>query len=119
MTEPLMWVGAIALLGIPLVRDLSADRMVRNQYRDLESCDCDYSAARCDWNSEASRYVGPWYAATGTKPDAADPGPGRCYLPHQRGVYFGGAGSYRPPATVEHGFRGGFGGTGRVRAAGS
>jgi hypothetical protein len=119
LVEPLMWVGAAALIGFPFLRDATADKMVRNEYRDRASCECDYGAGRCVGSGR--HFVGPWYADAGVKPAADDPGPGMCYRRHN-GLYVSGLGGnadYRPPASVEHGFRGGFGSTGRVRSAGS
>jgi hypothetical protein len=121
LVEPLMWVGAAALIGFPILRDATADTMVRNEYHDAASCECDYSGAQCAWNGNTRRFVGPWYAPIGTKPAADDPGGGQCRTRHASGYYGsgGGAADYRGPTSVEAGYRGGFGGTGRVRAAGS
>jgi hypothetical protein len=127
LTAPL-WAIGIALVGYPLVRDATADRMVRNTYRNAESCACAYSPAQCSTNEEG-KWVGPWYASNtdDRKPD--DPGSGKyCGSGSSSGYHGGysGLSSYgsgsrdtSPASGVEHGYRGGFGGSGRVRAAGS
>lgn len=116
---PLFWMGAAAFFAFPVVRDATADPMLRNQYRDLSSCQCDYGN-RCSWNRESNGWVGPWYARRASDRQPDDPGWGACYT--NRGTalgYAGGGARYDPPKSTEAGYRGGFGGTGRVRAAGS
>lgn len=121
---PLLWLGVAAFVGLPMLRDATSDNMLRNKYgSDLASCECDYSRNACSLKD--GEWVGPWYArdAEDRKPD--DPGSGKCR-------YHGGSSGhfyrsnlartneqYRSPRAFESGYRGGFGGTGRVRAAGS
>lgn len=124
---PLLWLGVAAFIGYPVLRDSTSDRMQRNRYgSDQFSCECDYGAGACRY--QGGHWFGPWYAVdrADRKPD--DPGRGAC---RTRGAGYGGhayaysnGGSvqqdaYRGPNGVEAGYRGGFGGTGRVRAAGS
>jgi hypothetical protein len=119
---PLLWLGAAAFIGFPMLRDATSDPMRRNRYMDRYSCECDYDSSRC--NYDGGSWVGPWYAdrASDRKPD--DPGHGQCRSGGggRYGYYGGGGGGnseYRPPTGVEKGYRGGFGGTAHVRAAGS
>lgn len=116
---PLLWIGAVAFIGFPLLRDATADPMSRNRYTDRASCECDYGGNHCSWDNATSRWVGPWYARRESDRQAGDPGWGACRTrgPAMAG-YLGGS-RYVPPQSVESGYRGGFGGTGRVRAAGS
>lgn len=126
---PLLWLGVAAFVGYPVLRDATSDPMQRNRYgSDKYSCECDYGAGRC--SLQDGNWLGPWYAvnAQDRKPD--DPGSGLC-REHDRG--YGGhtyastysrnaltsQETYRGPRGIESGYRGGFGGTGRVRAAGS
>jgi hypothetical protein len=138
-----LWAIGIALVGYPLLRDATADRMQRTTYRNLASCECAYSRDKCSTNS-SGQWVGPWFAtdADDRKPD--DPGSGK-YCPSGRsGGYHGGyawggnssgsstgsssgssagassfsGGDVGPPIGAERGHRGGFGGSGRVRAGG-
>lgn len=124
---PLLWLGVAAFAGFPMLRDATSDPMQRNRYgNDLHSCECDYGQDRCSFQNGG--WVGPWYArdAKDRKPD--DPGRGACR--ERQGGHGGSHGyrgstlvsqddGYRTPSGVERGYRGGFGGTGRVRAAGS
>jgi hypothetical protein len=121
-----MWVGAAVLIGFPLLRDATADRMLRNRYANQHSCECDYGPQRCSFDTRG--WVGPWYARDPGKRAVDDPGPGGTCP--SRGTVGGSGGSfaygrgtagndYDPPRSVERGYRGGFGATGRVRAAGS
>ena len=119
---PLLWIGVAAFVGFPMLRDATSDRMLRNRYgSDLYSCECDYGRDRCSYRD--GHWVGPWYArdAQDRRPD--DPGAGACRSGggHVGYAYSGRRGNdpYQPPSSVERGYRGGFGGTGRVRAAGS
>jgi hypothetical protein len=120
---PLLWLGAAAFIGFPILRDATADPMQRNRYgNDRYSCECDYGADRCSYTDRG--WVGPWYAERAADRGAEDPGTGRCWQPRPGGSYYAGTGrpvhdAYRPPSGVERGYRGGFGGTGRIRAAGS
>lgn len=123
---PWMWVGAAVLIGFPLLRDATADRMLRNRYANQHSCECDYGPQRCSIGAQG--WVGPWYASDPAKRAAGDPGPGGTCPRHGSGGGYGGSfaygrgtatDDYTPPRSVEHGYRGGFGSTGRVRAAGS
>ena len=119
---PLLWLGAAAFIGFPLLRDATSEPMQRNRYADRQSCECDYGP-RC--NLEGNAWLGPWYARNLGDRKADDPGAGECPS-HTggHGGYYGGYAQrspdgYRPPVAIERGHRGGFGGTGRVRAAGS
>lgn len=120
---PWLWLGVAAFVGFPMLRDATSDRMQRNRYVDEASCRCDYGD-RCDWDWSQSRaeWVGPWYASSDADRKADDPGAGVCQT-RSGGGYRGGyvyrESGYWGPASVERGYRGGFGGTGRVRAAGS
>lgn len=123
---PLLWLGVAAFVGYPMLRDATSDKMQRNRYgSDQWSCECDYGAGRC--NFEKGNWVGPWYAREVTDRKSDDPGRGACRERHAGGGYYhggyAGAGAsddgYRSPRSVEAGYRGGFGGTRRVRAAGS
>jgi hypothetical protein len=121
---PLLWIGAAALIGFPILRDATADPMQRAVYWDRESCECDYGAGRC--SLQDARWVGPWYARKDADRKADDPGvSGQCVTSGRAGHYFygsagyTGASGYRGPRAVENGHRGGFGGTGRVRSAAS
>jgi hypothetical protein len=120
---PLWVIGAAALIGFPLLRDATADKMLRNTYANSSSCHCAYSVAQC--NRDGNRWVGPWYARDAADRQADDPGAGNdC----QRSSRSGGSGAYYgsgrsddgigPRTGVETGHRGGFGGSGRVRAGG-
>lgn len=113
-------IGAVAI-GYPIVRDATADRMARNTYANSESCACAYSDAQCTVSN--GRWVGPWYAASSEDREASDPGEGRhCGSSYSGGTYIAGSGrndGATPRTGVEKGYRGGFGATGRVRAAGS
>jgi len=124
---PLLWLGVAAFIGYPVLRDSTSDRMQRNRYgSDQFSCECDYGAGACRY--QGGTWVGPWYAVDAADRKAGDPGRGACrtgsggHAGH--GYTYSGASSvqqqaYRGPNGVEAGYRGGFGGTGRVRAAGS
>lgn len=123
---PWMWVGAAVLIGFPMLRDATADRMLRNRYANQYSCECDYGPQRC--SPVGGQWVGPWYARDLAKRATDDPGlggtcPSRGATGGYGGTYRYGSGpapdGYEPPRSVEQGYRGGFGGTGRVRAAGS
>lgn len=114
---PLLWLGAAALIGYPIVRDLTAEPVQRGGYADRYSCECDYSD-RCVY--ENGRWYGPWYPDKAQDPRDAQAG-NRCR--HHRG-YYGGYGTasgyrsdgeYRAP-TMERGYRGGFGSTGTARS---
>lgn len=124
---PLLWLGVAAFIGYPLLRDATSDKMQRNRYgSDQFSCECDYGAGACEY--QGGTWVGPWYAVDAADRKADDPGRGTC---RERGTGSSGRGyaysgnssvqqeAYRGPNGVESGYRGGFGGTGRVRAAGS
>ncbi|RZA18531.1 MAG: hypothetical protein EOP93_10985 [Lysobacteraceae bacterium] len=119
---PWLWLGAAALIGFPMLRDASSDRMLRNRYADEASCRCDY-AERCgaDMTQPANsrQWVGPWYAGSAGDRAADDAGAGAC----RSGGGHGGVGGYayrqegyREPVSIERGYRGGFGGSGHVRA---
>jgi hypothetical protein len=122
---PWMWVGAAVLIGFPMLRDATADRMLRNRYVNQYSCECDYGQQRC--RREGGQWLGPWYASDPAKRAADDPGHGgTCPSRGSTGGYVGyryvggtSPSDYEPSRSVERGYRGGFGGTGRVRAAGS
>lgn len=120
---PLLWLGAAAFVGYPMLRDATSDSMLRNRYgNDRYSCECDYGEDRCSYTPDG--WVGPWYARDGGDRRKDDPGSGACYAGRSGyGGYYAGTGrvppDYRAPSGVERGYRGGFGGTGRVRAAGS
>ena len=121
---PLWVIGAAVLIGYPLLRDATADKMLRNTYSNAASCECAYSAAQCSY--AGGPWVGPWYARDAEDRRADDPGAGNdC----QRGGRSGGSGGYYggsgrsddgvgPRTGIETGHRGGFGGSGRVRAGG-
>jgi hypothetical protein len=121
---PLWVIGAAVLIGYPLVRDATADKMLRNTYANSSSCHCAYSVAQC--NVDGTRWLGPWYARDAEDRQADDPGPGKdCQRRGYHGgssAYYGGSGrsddGIGPRTGVETGHRGGFGGSGRVRAGG-
>jgi hypothetical protein len=124
LEAPLLWIGVALFAGFPMVRDATSEPMLRNRYgSDLRSCECDYGQDRCV--RQDGGWVGPWYArdAADVRPD--DPGRGVCrvrsggYSYAYSGRSSGQDDGYRAPASVESGYRGGFGGSGRVRAAGS
>jgi hypothetical protein len=119
-----LWALGIALVGYPLLRDATADKMQRYAYRNQASCECAYSSAQC--HREENEWVGPWFARDAADREPGDPGAGR-YCGRtgsgfHGGYYAGGAadpGREVGPATgVRSGYRGGFGATGSVRAAG-
>lgn len=117
------WTLGAILIGFPLIRDATSDRMNRGVYPNEASCRCAYSAQQCT-RGDNGRYLGPWYArdAADRRPD--DPGEGnRCGTARTGsggGYYsYGGNDDVRGRTGVESGYRGGFGGSGRVRAAGS
>ena len=132
-----LWAIGIALVGYPLIRDATADRMQRNTYRNLASCECAYSRAQCSTN-DSGQWVGPWYATDSEDRKPDDPGSGKyCSSGGYRSGYHGGYGGWSgnssggstaasnlggsdtgPPTGAERGYRGGFGGSGRVRAGG-
>lgn len=119
---PLWALGAAVFIGYPLLRDGTADRMARNTYANEASCSCAYSLAQCSRSD--GRWVGPWYAVSSEDREASDPGDGRLCGGSTGGggyVYSNGRapGDASPRTGVERGYRGGFGATGRVRAAGS
>lgn len=123
---PLLWLGVAAFVGYPMLRDATSDKMQRNRYgSDQWSCECDYGAGRCNFDN--GNWVGPWYASNAKDRKSDDPGRGACRERHEGGSYYHGGfagangadNAYRGPGSVEAGYRGGFGGTGRVRAAGS
>lgn len=118
---PLLWLAGAAFIGFPLLRDATADDMLRNRYGDLQSCECDYGGTRC--TSVGGAWYGPWYARDATDRRWDDPGPGgqcRTAGSGHGGGHFGYRGGpydgYLPPTGIERGYRGGFGGSGRVRA---
>lgn len=117
---PLLWLAGAAFIGFPILRDATADDMLRNRYSDSQSCECDYGA-RCTY--EGGRWYGPWYARDADDRTWDDPGPGgQCrvgsgghggsYYAYRGGSYDG----YRARTGIERGYRGGFGASGRVRA---
>jgi hypothetical protein len=126
------WYSLVGVLvAFPLIRDMTADPMQRAVFRNEASCRCAYPQATCT-RDDRGNWVGPWYArdAKDRRPD--DPGRGQyCYHGGgYHGGYFSGGASggastastnpdVSPAARVESGYRGGFGGSGRVRAAGS
>jgi hypothetical protein len=119
---PLLWIGFAVFAGFPILRDATSDPMMRNRYgNDLRSCECDYGRDRCE--RQQGGWVGPWYARDSVDARADDPGGGACRSRGSRAYAYSGRSSgddtYRGPQSVESGYRGGFGGTGRVRAAGS
>lgn len=122
---PLWALGAALVIGYPLVRDATADRMARNTYANSSSCACAYSVQQCTVSN--NRWVGPWYAVSTEDRKADDPGEGRHCATRVSGgssgaYYYGGANDrdgVGPRTGVEKGYRGGFGATGRIRAAGS
>lgn len=118
---PWLTIGAVALIGVPIAMEAARDPMQRNRYPERSSCQCDYGN-RCERDFESGSWVGPWYASNAEDRKADDPGEGACRrLYHGGGYYYGGsgtgAGSYRGPTGIEQGYRGGFGGTGRVHSA--
>lgn len=122
---PLFVVGVGSVLGFSILRDVTADPMLRYRYgADENSCRCDYGP-QC--NRVDGQWVGPWYARDEEDRQADDPGRGACHYGGHGGSGFrvGGYGggppdSYRSPTGVESGLRGGFGATGRgVRSASS
>ena len=58
---PLWLIGAAVLIGFPMVRDATADKMQRNTYANASSCHCAYSASQC--RRDEDQWVGPWYAS--------------------------------------------------------
>lgn len=120
---PLWLVGAAVLIGYPFVRDFTTDRMQRNTYANAASCECAYGHGQCQFAD--GRWVGPWYAVDPEDRTAGDPGQGRSCGRSRSGTgSYGHVGSsgrddVSSRTGVETGNRGGFGGTGRVRAAGS
>jgi hypothetical protein len=119
---PLWVIGAAALIGYPLLRDATADKMLRNQYSNASSCYCAYSQAQC--YPDGNRWVGPWYARDAEDRHADDPGAGND-CPRRSSGSGGYHGSWArsddgvgPRTGIESGHRGGFGGSGRVRAGG-
>ena len=121
--EVQLWaLGAAALIGFPLLRDATSDPMQRNVYANRSNCECEY-ATGCAI-TENGRWVGPWYAINSDQRKADDPGEGgTCGGQSRNGS--GGYHSYRGDGQtesrvgVEKGYRGGFGGSARVRGAGS
>ena len=119
---PLLALGALVVIGYPLLRDATADRMARNTYANAASCHCAYSPSQCSQSN--GRWIGPWYAVASKDRDATDPGEGRhCSRSTGGGAYlysrYPSPDDPAPRTGVERGYRGGFGATGRVRAAGS
>lgn len=121
---PWLTIGAVALIGLPILRDVTADPMRRNRYVDRASCECDYGN-RCERDYANGGWTGPWYARDVSDRRVDDPGEGECRRHYGTRYGYSGYGGYgrdtgyRPPTSVESGYRGGFGATGRVRAAGS
>ena len=124
MNAPL-WALGIALVGYPLLRDGTADKMQRYSYRNQASCECAYSSAQCQ--REGNEWLGPWFARDAADREPGDPGAGT-YCGRlgggYHGTYFVGGGAdpgneVTPATGVRSGYRGGFGATGGVRAAGS
>jgi hypothetical protein len=117
---PLFVVGVGSVLGFSILRDATADPMLRNRYGyDESSCRCDYGP---ECRTEDGQWVGPWYAQETKDRQADDPGRGACRSGGTSSTWIRGTGqgqeSYRSPGMVESGHRGGFGSTGRgVRAA--
>jgi hypothetical protein len=117
-----LWAIGIALVGYPLLRDATADKMQRNTYRNAESCACAYSPTQC--SRDENSWVGPWYASRAGDRKYDDPGEGQYCRTGTSGMRFGsyggtsGDGAVEPATGTQRGYRGGFGGTGRVRAAG-
>lgn len=118
---PLWTLGAAVLIGFPLLRDATSDPMLRNIYADRSSCECEY-ASGCTTN-DSGRWVGPWYARNSDQRHADDPGAGgTCSNRSSHGSSYSGYRGDEQPSSrvgVENGHRGGFGGSGRVRGAGS
>ena len=115
---PWLTIGAGALIGLPLLLEATREPMLRNHYADRASCECDYQQG-CGRDSASGSWAGPWYAQDPGDRRAGDPGAGAC--PRNSG-YHGGYGyvyspGRYPPTSIEHGYRGGFGGTGRVHSA--
>lgn len=94
-------------------------QLERKRYSDRLDCECDYSAAQCQWEDGAT--VGPWYAVDEAvrRLDPTDPGRGHCG--HSSGItqlsraFDSGR---RGSVTTESGSRGGFGGTAMRGASG-
>lgn len=110
----MLWVGAIALIALPIWMTSRNDKYHRNVYQDRHSCVCDYSPAQCTY--EANYWVGPWYAA---EDKFSENGQGRCYTQGGGGSMHGYLATstlrnreYYPPTRIQM-KRGGFGTTGR------
>jgi hypothetical protein len=120
--EGALWVVGGLLVGWPLLRDATSDEMRRNTYSNQASCECAYSSTQC--KREGGSWVGPWYAVDEDDREAGDPGEGRrCGSSggsgHASAFASRGGDDVRGRTGVQQGHRGGFGGTGRVRAGGS
>ena len=117
-----MWAIGIALVGYPLLRDLTADSMQRYTYRNAQSCACAYSTAQCSF--EGGEWVGPWFATRASDRKYDDPGQGKDCSTARSSSFHGGYASGGPQDEItankgsQFGRRGGFGGSGRVRGAG-
>ncbi|GAA5081957.1 hypothetical protein [Lysobacter panacisoli] len=118
---PWLTIGAVALISLPVLHEVTREPMLRNHYTDRASCECDYQQG-CGRDSASGSWAGPWYAQDPGDRRADDPGAGTCRRSGGSG-YYGGYGGYGygqgryPPTSVEQGYRGGFGSTGRVHSA--
>lgn len=87
-------------------------QLERKRYSDRLDCECDYSAAQCQWEDAA--YVGPWYAVDEavSRLDPTDPGRGHCgHSSGGTGFRQAFDGGRRGTVSAESGYRSGFGGT--------
>lgn len=119
-TANIVLIGIGAVIAVPLL--MRGESMQRNVYQDHNDCVADYSETQCERTysgGSGTSYLGgrgPWYHTDPSSSPQNDPGQGR-----SRTSAFAGNSTttLRAPMTIEHGVRGGFGNTGRVRSIGS
>ncbi|EIT68686.1 MULTISPECIES: hypothetical protein [Hydrocarboniphaga] len=111
-TVVLMLLGGAVLGSLALAERGQRSRLpperqlphLRNQYANLDDCNCAYSSAQCSYESQLGRWVGPWYLRDPDERSRApyDAGPGqRCGSTHGSSA----AGRYRGPVETEQSTR--------------
>ncbi|RNF81891.1 hypothetical protein [Montanilutibacter psychrotolerans] len=123
ISAPLVIAGLAAVVAFPIFRDATGEEMKRDRYgADQYSCQCDYGS-RCEHADGG--WVGPWYPADTGNGLSGTREWGECSQDtrgtnYRSGGYYGAGRSmldYHSPVSRESGYRGGFGGSARIRSA--